>query len=100
MVLGQQYSKIEILQRNGSNINNVNYLNCWYEITNGYFIVSELDLDKESLFPIGSVFSWTGLAGTKWGRVVSPPIVYDAIARVSHIVVLAEAWSPIGTELG
>jgi hypothetical protein len=49
MVLGQQYSKIEILQRNGSNINNVNYLNCWYEITNGYFIVSELDLDKESL---------------------------------------------------
>lgn len=58
------------------------------------------DVDKESLFPVGSVFSWTGLAGTKWGRVVAPPIVYDAIARVSHIVVLAEVWSPIGTELG
>jgi hypothetical protein len=58
------------------------------------------DVDKESIFPVGSVFSWASSSGgTKWGRVVAPPIVYDAEPRTSHIVVLAEIWSPVGTDL-
>lgn len=54
------------------------------------------DVDKESAFPLGTVFSWEATIGTKWGRVVAPVIAYDAERETSHIVVLAEVWSPKG----
>ena len=58
------------------------------------------DVDKEDAFPVGAVFSWASSAGgTKWGRVLAPPIVYDAEPTTSHIVVLAEIWSPVGTDV-
>jgi hypothetical protein len=57
------------------------------------------DVNQESAFPVGAVFSWSASAGTKWGRVVAPPIVYDAEPSTSHIVVLADRWAPVGTEL-
>jgi hypothetical protein len=50
-------------------------------------------------FPYGAVFSWVAANGTKWGRVIAPVIVHDAEPITSHIVVLAEVWSPAGTSL-